>query len=97
MPSHIWRFASRYLYEFKLARVAVDKGQRAKHGGWSPPSLGVFKVMLIGRLQWMGEILVPRLSSGILVVLSLLLAASISKAIFQLLKLKLLRWSVESY
>ena len=44
MPSHIWRFASRYLYEFKLARVAVDKGQRAKHGGWSPPPLGVFKV-----------------------------------------------------
>ena len=48
MSSHIWRFASRYLYEFKSARVAVDKSQRAEHGGWSPPPLGMFKVNVDG-------------------------------------------------
>ena len=48
MPSHIWRFASRYLYEYRSARVAVDKGQRAEYGGWSPPPPGVFKVNVDG-------------------------------------------------
>ena len=100
MSSHIWRFASRYLYEFKSARVAVDKSQRAEHGGWSPPPLGMFKVNVDGATSVDGRNssarVVIRDSCGT-VIGSLLLAASISKAIFQLLKLKLLQWSVESY
>ena len=48
LPNHIWGFASRYLHEYRMERVAVNKKQAAGTERWTPPPPGVFKVNVDG-------------------------------------------------
>ena len=66
-----------------MARVAVNKNQVARNGGWTPPPPGVFKVNVDGRHQRMGETLVLGLLLETLMGLLQQLATNISKVIFQ--------------
>ena len=48
LPNHIWGFAIRYLHEYRMERVAVNKKQAAGTERWTPPPPGVFKVNVDG-------------------------------------------------